>query len=207
MVLEKENWVKMPAEALQLINLAGLTGDGAALIAPSGGDSLTRSMLRSKDLSQPVVNAKQKDGFSYWLNVESPFSHKVTSNSQESPTAHILLNGSPDASLSDRNIVDFVNHDRTSAKHNQRNQMNGGVSVLEDEDEDLLADFIDEDSQMPSRISKSLHPKNNAAKLNDEEITAQTGSSLCLLRYSSSFFKVIFVYNNVIVLICLPLPD
>ncbi|KAH7663045.1 Vacuolar protein sorting-associated protein 54 N-terminal [Dioscorea alata] len=190
MVLEKENWVKMPAEALQLINLAGLTGDGAALIAPSVGDSLTRSMLRSKDLSQPVVNARQKDGFSYWLNVESPFSHKVTSNSQESPTAHILLNGSPDASLSDRNIVDFVNHDRTSAKHNQRNQMNGGVSVLEDEDEDLLADFIDEDSQMPSRISKSLHPKNNAAKLNDEEITAQTGSSLCLLRLMDKYARL-----------------
>ncbi|KAJ0970153.1 hypothetical protein J5N97_023030 [Dioscorea zingiberensis] len=38
MVLEKENWVKMPAEALlQMINLAGLTGDGAALIVPSAG--------------------------------------------------------------------------------------------------------------------------------------------------------------------------
>lgn len=178
MVLEKESWVKMPAEALQVISLAGLIGDGAPLIVPSVGNTNTLSALNSKKLHDPAFTGKLNNGFACWLKLQNTFSSKLASGSKESPKAHLLFNGSMASDLADGHAVD---HDNImSAKGHSG--INGSSSLLEDENEDLLADFIDEDSQLPSRISKPMPARKNAAKWNDEEVSAQTGSSLCLLR-------------------------
>ncbi|XP_065865505.1 uncharacterized protein [Euphorbia lathyris] len=65
-----------------------------------------------------------------------------------------------------------------------------GTPASEDEDEDLLADFIDEDSQLPSRISKSNLSRSNYVHWKNDDIVAQTGSSICLLRSMDKYARL-----------------
>ncbi|OAY84569.1 Syndetin [Ananas comosus] len=179
MVLEKESWVKMSAEAPQVISLAGLTGDGAPLVVSSLGSTsaMSPSYRRNYDDS-----GKRKNGFAYWLKTENPFSSKLEYGLKESPKGRLSVNGS------DGPILDGgMQNNRTPEQVHSPNRGYGSSSILEDENEDLLADFIDEDSQLPSRISKPRVVRSNSAHWNDEEISAQTGSSLCLLRASTSY--------------------
>ncbi|KAI3769243.1 hypothetical protein L6452_00344 [Arctium lappa] len=53
---------------------------------------------------------------------------------------------------------------------------------FEDENENLHAYFIDEDSQLPSRNSKPDRSRNHSSPWSDEEMEAHTGSSICVLR-------------------------
>ncbi|KAJ6835136.1 syndetin [Iris pallida] len=187
MVLERENWIKISAEA-QVISLAGLIGDGAPLIVPSARDSSTLSSLHGKKISDQVHSGKQKNGFSYWLKMESPFSSKLTCGSNESSDAHMLVNGSMSPSLSDAIVL---HGDRINDKGQSGSQANGNNLVLEDENEDLLADFIDEDSQLPSRISKPIHARSRSSHWSEEEVSAQTGSSICLLRLMDKYARLL----------------
>lgn len=186
MVLEKENWVKIAADALQVISLSGLIGDGAPLIVSSSGNTSRSSVLHSEQISDQLESGKQRSGFSYWFTVDNPFSTKVTSGSKESSSTHIIVNGL--TMPTDGNIVDPMHNDRKSAKN--KSGVNGSSSLLEDENEDLLADFIDEDSQLPSRISKPTHASNNSSLWHDNEMTAQTGSSICLLRLMDKYARL-----------------
>jgi len=181
MVLEKESWVKISAETHQVISLAGLIGDGAPLIVSSSSDTSTLSVLHSKKMSDKNDAGKQKNGFCYWLKMDNPFSSKMTGGLYESSNVGTLANGSSTSSLIDSN-VDSSHCDRTPERHQSRNHANGNSSVVEDENEDLLADFIDEDSQLPSRISRPVHANRSSANWHDEEVSSQTGSSICLLR-------------------------
>ncbi|KAG1355013.1 syndetin [Cocos nucifera] len=188
MVLEKESWAKMPAEALQVISLAGLMGDGAPLIVSSVGNANTLSALQSKKLHDPAFTGKQNNGFACWLKLENTFSSKLASGSKESPKSHLLFNGSMTSDLADGHAVDILHDNIMPAK--DHSGINGSSSLLEDENEDLLADFIDEDSQLPSRISKPIPARKNSANWNDEEVSAQTGSSLCLLRLMDKYARL-----------------
>lgn len=179
MVLEKESWVKMTSDMLQVINLAGLVGDGAPLIASSLGNT-SMSMLDSKRTNDLVDAGKQKNGFAYWLQMENPFSSKLAFGCKESPRSHLPPNGSMTSSSGDGRVI--LHSDQISSKGHLDDHINGSSSVMEDENEDLLADFIDEDSQLPSRISKPTLVRTKSSGWSSEEISAQTGSSLCLLR-------------------------
>ncbi|KAL0903290.1 hypothetical protein M5K25_027659 [Dendrobium thyrsiflorum] len=183
MVLERENWMKLSAESMQLISLAGLIGDGAPLIVSSSSNSLAASAIQSKKSSDVVYNGKQKDGFCYWLSIENPFSSKLSNGSKQLSNFQAVVNGSSVSSLVDTKIVVSLYLD--GLKHT-----NGSGPFLEDENEDLLADFIDEDSQLPSRISKPTHPKTGSACWNDDEASAQTGSSICLLRLMDKYARL-----------------
>lgn len=155
MVLEKESWTIMSAEASQIISLAGLTGDGAALISPTSRSStLPKDYFRGN--STATNTGRQNNGFASWLNIGNPFSFKLENGSAESPKGNVLFNSSAG---------------------------NGNNSPFDEEDEDLLADFIDEDSQLPSRTLKTKIVKGNTSHWKDGDISSQTGSSLSLLRY------------------------
>ncbi|KAJ8512216.1 hypothetical protein OPV22_002650 [Ensete ventricosum] len=187
MVLEKESWMKMSSDMLQVINLAGLVGDGAPLIAPSLGNT-SMTMLDSKRTNDLVDAGKQKNGFAYWLQMENPFSSKLAFGSKESPKSHLPPNGSMTSSSGDGRVV--LHNDQLSSKGHLDDHINGSNSVMEDENEDLLADFIDEDSQLPSRISKPTLVRTKSSGWSSEEISAQTGSSLCLLRLMDKYARL-----------------
>lgn len=166
MVLEKESWTIMSAEATQIISLPGLTGDGAALISPTSHSStLAKECFRGN--STATNTGRQNNGFASWLNIENPFSFKLENGSTESLKSNLLFNSSAGNNSAHGNTI----HD------------NGNNSPFDEENEDLLADFIDEDSQLPSRTLKTKIVKGNTSHWKDADISSQTGSSLSLLRY------------------------
>jgi len=180
MVLEKETWLKLPPETVQIISFAGLIGDGAALISLSVGKSMNINEIHSNNKSVNMVHTSaRKSGFSHWIKNGNPFLQKMSTSKE----GHGIPqpNGSSYGEF-DGGSVNNYHDDRVSPRKNDSSQLNGANSVLEDENEDLLADFIDEDSQLPSRSSKPHHSRSHSSHGNDEESTTQTGSSLCLLR-------------------------
>ncbi|KAK9279860.1 hypothetical protein L1049_013542 [Liquidambar formosana] len=188
MVLEKENWLRMPPDTIQVISFAGLVGDGAPLIVSFDGNSANARALHSNNSADSAENSAKKNGFSHWLESGNPFLKKLTCTSKECYDSNLLngaISGEPDGKVNE-----ILHSDKSSPRNNDVNHMNGTSSVLEDENEDLLADFIDEDSQLPSRISKPNIPRNHSSHWNDEEITAQTGSSLCLLRLMDKYARL-----------------
>uniref|UniRef100_A0ACD5TN25 Uncharacterized protein n=1 Tax=Avena sativa TaxID=4498 RepID=A0ACD5TN25_AVESA len=160
MVLEKESWTIMCAEATQIISLAGLTGDGAALISPTRRSSTLPKECFSAN-STATNKGRQKGGFASWLSIENPFSLKIENGSLESPKYNVLFNSST-----------------------------GNNSPFDEENEDLLADFIDEDSQLPSRTLKTKIVKGNSSHWKDGDISSQTGSSLSLLRMMDKYARI-----------------
>lgn len=175
MVMEKESWQFMPPDTIQVISFPGLVGDGAALITSSDSSSSSRLLHESRSVG-PVSGSK-KGGFSIWLENENPFLSKVNGNSEEHATS-VHSNGlaTQGAGYTDK----IPQQTKSPSGSGDVNHVNGTIS--EDENEDLLADFIDEDSQLPSRIAKSGLSRHNSLRGSNENMAAQTASSLSLLR-------------------------
>lgn len=175
MVMEKENWLTLPPDTVQVVSFAGLVGDGAPLFIPTDGKSSNAKVPHSDKSASLGSTGVDRIGFSQWLKSGNPFLLKLMHNCKE---------GIPNSSFHgelDGSVGESFQRNNTSPTKYTHNLVNGVNTVTEDEDEDLLADFIDEDSQLPSRISKPRLPRNYSHHNNDE-ITAQTGTSLCLLR-------------------------
>nr|GME02321.1 syndetin isoform X1 [Ipomoea batatas] len=186
LVLEKENWLILPPEVTQVVSFSGLIGDGAALIASTSNSLDTRlgHAHKSNDLAQ--TNSK-RSGFSNWLKNENPFLVKLNCSSNEYTDSYFP--GSPSSREVGSSNGSYFKKDSTQENHAE-NHMNGSPSLSEDENEDLHADFIDEDSQLPSRISKPSRSRHRSTLSNDEEMTAQTGSSLTLLRLMDKYARL-----------------
>lgn len=167
MVLERESWTIMSAEASQIINLAGLTGDGAALISPTSRSS-TLPINFYHGTSLMADTGKQKNGFASWIEIENPFSFKLENGSTESPKSNVMFNSSAG----------------NNSAHGKNSNGDGNNLPFDEENEDLLADFIDEDSQLPSRLSKTKFVRANSTHWKEGDISSQTGSSLSLLRFA-----------------------
>lgn len=180
MVMEKENWLTMPPDTIQAVSFAGLLGDGAALIVPPDNSSKARGLHSIKSADSAETSSKKIE-FSYWLEGGNPFLLKLSSTSKETqdPLLHngSVVSGEPDGKVNKKS----QNH-KYSPQSSDANHVNANTDLSDDENEDLHADFIDEDSQLPSRISKPNQSRNHSSHWNDEEMSAQTGSSLCLLR-------------------------
>ncbi|KAJ9188766.1 hypothetical protein P3X46_000131 [Hevea brasiliensis] len=187
MVLEKENWLKLPSDTIQAISFAGLVGDGAPFIVSSGSNS-TNTRLHHSDKSLNLVDpTSKKNGFASWLGRGNPFLLKLMHTSREAHSLSLpngAISGEYDGHTNDGYPADFMSPKSIDANHSS------GTPVSEDENEDLLADFIDEDSQLPSRISKPNHSRRNSALWKNNEKTAQTGSSICLLRSMDKYARL-----------------
>lgn len=177
MVLEKESWQKIPPDTIQVISFAGLVGDGAALIISSDGNLTSARAHQSNKSTDSFENGAKKSGFSWWLRNGNPYLQKLTCTPRECPNSPFANGSTPEAP--DGKVTESFHGDKSSPRYGVAN---GNNTLSEDENEDLLADFIDEDSQLPSRLSKPNLRRNNASYWNDEESAGQTGSSLCLLR-------------------------
>ncbi|XP_019453911.1 PREDICTED: syndetin-like isoform X1 [Lupinus angustifolius] len=187
MVLEKETWLRLPPDTVQIISFAGLVGDGAPLISLSSGKSVNVSAAHSNKSMSMVHTGPRRSGFSHWIKSGNPFLQKITISKEGH--GYSQPNGSIYGEFDGGSSKNFQG-DKVSPRKNDSNNMNGANSVSEDENEDLLADFIDEDSQLPSRISTSSHSRSNSLHGNEEENTIQTGSSLCLLRSMDKYARL-----------------
>ncbi|XP_047179603.1 syndetin isoform X2 [Vigna umbellata] len=186
MVMERETWLKLPLETVQMISFAGLIGDGAPLISLSSGKSINAGAFHSHKSVNMVHTGARKNGFSQWIKSGNPFLQKLPNSNEghgySQPNG--LVHGESDGSS-----TKYFYDDRTP-RNNDSNHINGANSLSEDEDEDLLADFIDEDSQLPSRSSKPFHSRTLSSHGNDDENTTQTGSSLCLLKSMDKYARL-----------------
>ncbi|XP_022732608.1 syndetin-like isoform X2 [Durio zibethinus] len=186
MVLEKEIWLRLPPETAQIISFAGLVGDGAPLIAASDGNSSNPWVLLTDKPANKVDTGAKKSGFSPWLRNGNPFLLKVGSSPKETHNSSPLYGAT---SGEHEGSVDNL-HGNVFPRNGDVNHINGSNSISEEENEDLLADFIDEDSQLPSRISKPSLSKGYSSHSINDEFTAQTGSSLCLLRSMDKYARL-----------------
>ncbi|KAK4440669.1 Syndetin [Sesamum alatum] len=184
MVMEKENWQIMPPDTIQVISFPGLVGDGAALIVSS--NSSRARLLHDNNSVGPVVSGSKRGGFSYWLENGNPFQLKLNGSSEEYPDS-FPPNGL--ATQGAGNTDKTTQHTKSSLNSGDVNHVNG-TTLSEDENEDLHADFIDEDSQLPSRISRPSHLRHHSSHGNNEDMTAQTGSSLSLLRLLDKYARL-----------------
>ncbi|XP_073150883.1 uncharacterized protein [Henckelia pumila] len=186
MVMEKENWQIMPPETVQVVSFAGLVGDGAALIISPDSSPSARLLHANRSVGSAVGGSK-RSGFSYWLECGNPFLLKQNVNSLEySDSFH--LNGVATHGESG-NVNGKLRDIKFSHGSGDANHINGSP-VSEDENDDLHADFIDEDSQLPSRISRPNHSRHQLTHGNNEDSIAQTGSSLSLLRLMDKYARL-----------------
>ena len=152
MVLDKEMWLKLPPDTVQTIRFAGLTGDGAPLTTSSN----TASTICSVKSMNLVDSSVRRSGFSHWLKGGNPFLQKLSTSKEGH--SYSLSNGSIYGGYDGSSRNNF-HGDKVSSRKDFSNQNNGANSVSEEENEDLLADFIDEDSQLPSQISTPNHSR------------------------------------------------
>lgn len=190
MVLEKETWLRLPPNTVQVINFAGLVGDGAPLIALSDGSATSsrNKMLCPNKIADSIDSGVKKSGFSHWVKSGNPFSTKLILGSREGQS-YSRHNGTNSGDY-DGSVDGNVDGEKASPCRSDIKHVNGSNSFSEDENEDLLADFIDEDSQLPSRISKPNNSKRHSSHWNGDDTTAQTGSSLCLLRSMDKYARL-----------------
>ncbi|CAH8363778.1 unnamed protein product [Eruca vesicaria subsp. sativa] len=181
MVLEKETWTRLSPDIVQAINFAGLVGDGAPLIISSRNASGSSRFSHSNDSTDPSGN---RSGFSYWLKSGNPFSAKLTYYREDQDYSSDNGAASEDQDYS----TDVVN-----SKVRDKKGINGGspVSGSGDENEDLHADYIDEDSQLPRRsFARSISRSSSSHLSTNDDLKAQTGSSLCLLRSMDKYARL-----------------
>ncbi|KAJ7981083.1 syndetin isoform X1 [Quillaja saponaria] len=171
MVLEKETWFILPPDTVQFISFAGLIGDGTPLIVSSDGSSTISRVNHSDKSTDSVHTSIKKIGFSDWLHSGNPFLQNVFTSKEGH--SYSQPNGTICGEV-DGNISDNFHGDEVSPRKSNSNKTNGTDSVLEDENEDLLADFIDED-----------------------KITAQTGSSISLLRSVDKYARLMQILEIV----------
>lgn len=175
MVLEKETWRKLSPDTVQAINFAGLVGDGAPLIMSSRSASGSSRFLHSNKSNDSVDSSGNRSGFLYWLKIGNPFSAKLTYCSEDQD--YSSFNGAIPGDFEGNDGI----HEDVNPKIRDKKCINGGSPVSGDENEDLHADYIDEDSQLPRRSFTRSYSSSSHLSTNDD-LTAQTGSSLCLLR-------------------------
>ncbi|PWA80198.1 hypothetical protein CTI12_AA198830 [Artemisia annua] len=183
MVLEKENWFTIPPETFQVVSFAGLVGDGAALIIQSTSREL-QSQKSIPDLVKINHNPRQS-GFSHWISNGNPFCPKNASKEHDGASSHATSAFSEEPN----DKFNESSHNDKSSLNSDTNHRNGHTDP-DDENEDLHADFIDEDSQLPSRIPKPNRSKNHSTHANTDEIEAHTGSSICVLRLMDKYARL-----------------
>lgn len=184
MVLEREHWLILPPETIEVVSFAGLVGDGAALIVSSRTSPNARQLQVRKPVDPIQTNSSKRNGFSSWLKGGNPFLPKLNGSQY---LESCLPNGTAMQESGNSNEDSL---DKSSLRNSDANHVNGNTNLSEDENEDLHADFIDEDSQLPSRISKPGHSRSRSSHWNNEQIKEQTGSSLSLLRSLDKYARL-----------------
>ncbi|XP_073395811.1 uncharacterized protein [Physcomitrium patens] len=183
MIVEKELWQPLSSLALKTVNLAGLTGYGASLVRASVSGESPGAHQGSNSLNSGI----EKIGFAVWLQKGNPFAEKA---------------------LHDSAITKVVDGDAVKVNGNGKVGLvaNGSVTVEDDEDEenkDLLADFIDEDSQLPGCLYNNfrknitaVHSKRDQSSNADKSLIL-TNSSVNILRYMDKYARLMQIMQPI----------
>ncbi|KAJ7561332.1 hypothetical protein O6H91_03G024200 [Diphasiastrum complanatum] len=216
LMLEKETWKELPGDALKMLNIVGLTGNGAPIFGGSSGivnpKSITKSITSGSllDTFQSATGRSgekgmQQTGFLQWLERGNPFSERRTHNSASKAGVEKSLDdkleratwdAQPVPELHGSNLVKENNSSGTLSNENSRDPE-------EDENEDLLADFIDEDSQQPSRLYSSVRSELSASGSINKQLSGYddlltlTGSSIAVLRSMDRYARLMQILQTI----------
>ncbi|KAG0616902.1 hypothetical protein M758_5G150000 [Ceratodon purpureus] len=182
MIVEKELWQPLSSLALKSVNLAGLTGHGASLVRPSVSGESPGAAPGPNSFSPGAG----KVGFADWLQKGNPFAEKA----QHSPT-----------------ITKGVEEDAVKVNGVDKVVAANGVSKVEeeedDENEDLLADFIDEDSQLPGRLYHNFRKSTTGTEAKSTQGSSEgkslvlTNSSVNILRYMDKYARLMQIMQPI----------
>eukprot|EP01018_Ginkgo_biloba_P020518 Gb_32393 [translate_table: standard] len=194
-VLEKESWQQISPETIRTVNLAGLVGDGAPLLVTYHRPSSKEPALDSSNRSEGVEKKESHAGFSQWFKKGNPFGHKRNSISRGDISGVHEVSVPIISDLNDKERVGCANNGTLVVESHGKMRHGNGINLEEgeddDESEDLLADFIDEDSQLPSRVSDSaLTRTTSSGNWKHEEIQGLTGSSVSILRWMDKYARL-----------------
>lgn len=153
MIVEKELWQPLSSLALKSVNLAGLTGHGASIVRPSLSGESSGAAQGPSSLSPGA----RKAGFADWLLKGNPFAEKAQ-------------NGLAISTVVDDGAVKVNGVDKVGVVGN------GALKVEDEEDdenEDLLADFIDEDSQLPGRLYHNFRKSTTVMEAKSTQVSSE----------------------------------
>lgn len=194
-VLEKETWQQISPETIKAVNLAGLVGDGAPLLAPFHHGLSREQGLNSNHHSREEESKELHAGFSQWSKRGNPFRHKKSHTPRGDDSSLNEVSMSTVSYLLDKESAGCVGNGTLVIEALGKRSSGNGKSIEggeeEDENEDLLADFIDEDSQLPSRVSNPTVKRSTPSRnWKHEEIEGLTGSSVSLLRWMDKYARL-----------------
>jgi hypothetical protein len=160
------------------VNLAGLTGHGASLLqTPATKNDIDTN---SNGRGEKTISGISRAGFADWVKKGNPFTEKGQSHGALKPVK------------GDGDDANGMSKAGGTAVEN-----NGAVEGEDDEDienEDLLADFIDEDSQLPGRLYHNYQKGSSTRDKRDQSQAAGgdkgvmlTNSSVSVLRFALLF--------------------
>lgn len=136
------------------------------------------------------MKEENKAGFAFWLEKGNPFSdrrsHGLIVSDNDFRHATNLAEESNESRMEyEQSKVGAGTHGTLTNGAMEQHPSSLNDEPNEDEDEDLLADFIDEDSQLPSRVSRgSKSGKSKDHRFHDiaDENLILTGSAVGILR-------------------------
>ncbi|KAL2652577.1 hypothetical protein R1flu_020705 [Riccia fluitans] len=196
MILEKELWQQLSPAALRTLHIHLGIVNGAPVVKTSqtdreDGSGSSQQVQVENALLRTRENASKRASFDDWLEKGNPFSERksqklLPSKAGEDKAVSMLENGNTGGKVESASR----NGDSTS----------GNGEDEEDENEDLLADFIDEDSQLPGRrVSEQRRKYPKLDGLLDEEATLiLTSSAVSLLRYTDKYVKLMQILQPIV---------
>ncbi|KAH9326179.1 hypothetical protein KI387_006357, partial [Taxus chinensis] len=194
MVLEKEIWQQISPETIKTVNLAGLVGDGAPLLVSYHLGSSKELDLDSDHHSVVEERKELHTGFGQWRKRGNPFGYKKCPTVRDGDRNLHEVSAQSVSNLHDKQRAGSLSNGTIVTEVPEKLHSQNGVNIErgeEDESEDLLADFIDEDSQLPSRVSNvALARTSSSRNWIQEEIEGLTGSSLTLLRSMDKYARL-----------------
>ncbi|CAM6044118.1 unnamed protein product [Sphagnum compactum] len=188
MIVEKETWQQLSSVALNSVNLAGLTGHGASLLQTPAtkNDSDTNSNGRG----EKTISGISRAGFADWVKKGNPFTEKGQSHGALKP-----VKGDGD---------DANGMSKAGGTAVENNGARSPTWLCKFENEDLLADFIDEDSQLPGRLYHNYQKDSSTRDKRDQSQAAGgdkgvmlTNSSVSVLRYIDKYARLMQVMQPV----------
>ncbi|KAL3684404.1 hypothetical protein R1sor_002426 [Riccia sorocarpa] len=196
-ILEKELWQQLSPAALKTLDIhLGIVNVSAAVKASQAGSGredgsgssqqvqVENALLRTRE------NVSKRTSFDDWLEKGNPFSdrklQKLPSKGGTDKASRLLENGSASG------IVESTSQNGESRR--------GYGEDEEDENEDLLADFIDEDSQLPGRRVSEQRRKytKDDGLLDDQGTLTLTSSAVSLLRYTDKYVKLMQILQPIV---------